>query len=226
MTQTTELKPKIVLAVAAHPDDLEVWAGGTIAKFVEGGAAVHFLVLTGGGKGTADRTVSPDNLVATRKFEQLAAAKTLGVSQVNFTAFQDGRLANVPEVQREIVFRIRDLKPDVVIGWDPQFLYSPSLGLINHSDHRAAGQATIDAVYPLSRDHLSFPEHLAQGWDTHKVSTLLLMRPDDANYAVNISKFSELKHKAISEHTSQPDLTELSKALGESEKFMRVDLRF
>ncbi len=201
------LHPKVVLGVAAHPDDLEFGISGTIATWVKEGAKAYYLILTNGNKGSDDRSKTPEELTATRRAEQEAAAKILGVEKVFFCNYDDGTLEPTPEVKRDVVRIIRQVKPGVVFCNDPTVVYSAS-GMINHTDHRAAGMATIDAVYPLARDHLSFPElYKDEHLEPHKVKTILLNNFDKQNYAVDISDEIETKIKALAAHASQiPDM--------------------
>lgn len=118
-------------------------------------------------------------------------------------------------------------------------IYSAERGFINHPDHRAAGQATLDAVFPLARDHLSFPELYADGYQPHITPTVLLINFDDYNYAVDITDTFEQKIAALKAHTSQvPDiettrewLEAMSAQVGQesgyklAEAFVRIDLR-
>jgi len=197
------LRPKVVLGVAAHPDDLEYGIAGSVARWISEGAEAYYLILTNGNKGSEDRSLTSDQLKALRRAEQEAAGRVLGLKQVFFEDYEDGLLQISPEVKRDIVRVIRQVKPDVVLTMDPTFLYSES-GFINHTDHRAAGQSTIDAVFPLARDYLSFPELLRdEGLEPHKVKTLLLNNFDKRNFNVDISSFLEIKLKALAEHKSQ-----------------------
>jgi len=206
-TQTFSLlKPKVVLGVAAHPDDLEFTSAGTIAQFVADGAEAYYLILTNANKGSEDRSMLPEQLAEIRREEQRQAGKLLGLKDVFFADFDDGCLECNHDVKREVVRAIRGVKPDVVITMDPSVLYSAERGFINHPDHRAAGQAALDAVYPLARDHLSFPELLAEGLEPHKTATMLLVNFDNQNYHVDITGHLETKLQALGAHASQlPD---------------------
>jgi len=209
-TQTfAPLKPNVVLGVAAHPDDLEFSAAGTIAKFIAEGAQAYYLILTNANKGTEDRSMSPAQLTEIRRDEQREAGKILGLTDVFFGDYDDGCLECTLDVKREVARAIRMVKPDVVITMDPSVLYAAERGFINHPDHRAAGQATLDAVYPLARDHLSFPELLEAGLEPHKTATVLLSSMTDHNFTVDISDHMETKLKALAAHRSQlaaPDM--------------------
>lgn len=238
MNQQPELTPKVVLGVGAHPDDLDFIAGGTVAQWVKQGATAYYLVLTNGNKGSA---TSDDQaaITADRQAEQQAACDALGVKEVFFCDYNDCELQCDNDVRRSIARIIRQVKPDVVLTFDPSMLYSAEHGMINHPDHRAAGQATLDAVYPMARDHLTFPELLKDGLEPHKVKTVLLHNLNDQNYCVDITDVMDAKLKAIQAHFSQfgdkPEITEavhtIAKKAGKhldcgyAEAFVRVDIR-
>ena len=232
------LKPKVVLGVAAHPDDLEFSAAGTLAKYAAAGARVHYLILTDGSKGSEDFNMSHDRLIAIRRAEQRAANTLIGGAGVEFLAYGDSELEVTQDLKRDIARVIRALKPDVIITMDPAVLYSPQRGLINHPDHRATGQATLDAVYPLARDHLSYPELYTAGFMPHKTPTILLSNFDYGNYLEDISATIDKKFEALAAHQSQvPDvlatqvkLRDIAKSFGEqagcayAEAFVRIDI--
>lgn len=232
------LTPKIVLGVAAHPDDLDFGASGSLAAFAAQGADVYYLLLTDGSKGTSDREVASADLVKTRQQEQRAAVQHIGAKDVEFLDYPDGMLEVTMDVKRDIIRAIRRLKPDVVVTMDPSVLYSAERGMINHPDHRAAGQATLDAVYPLARDHLSFPELEQAGYQPHKVSTVLLINFNQQNFTVDISQTIDLKMQALKAHSSQmADLEKTQSMMREfalqigshsgyqyGEGFMRIDV--
>jgi LmbE family N-acetylglucosaminyl deacetylase len=198
------LSPKVVLGIAAHPDDLDYTASGSMAAFAAQGADVYYLVLTDGGKGSSDRAMTMERLRDMRREEQRNAAKIIGLKDVFFLDYPDGALENTQDVKRDTVKVIRQVKPDVVVALDPLEVYSATS--INHPDHRAAGQAALDAVYPLARDHMTFPELLEQGLEPHKTPTVLLAGFDPekpTNFAVNITDTIDLKFKALEAHESQ-----------------------
>jgi LmbE family N-acetylglucosaminyl deacetylase len=237
-TAVPPLKPKVVLGVAAHPDDLDFGAAGTMAGFAAQGAQVHYLILTDGGKGTADPHLSSQALTAMRQREQRAACKAIGGAGVEFLNYQDGCLELTMGLKKDIVKSIRKLRPDVVITMDPTMVYAVSRGFINHPDHRVAGQATLDAVYPLARDHLSFPELFEAGFAPHKVSTVLLTNFERNEYCVDVSDSIEQKLAALAAHKSQISdmaavqarIRESAKRLGQeagcayAEGFVRIDI--
>lgn len=204
MNQTTPFTPRSILTVVAHADDSEFCVGGSIARWISEGAEVSYLVLTDGRGGSNDRSRKTHDIIETRRREQRAAAKLLGVKQVIFCDYEDGQLAATNNVKRDIVRAIRKVRPDTVITIDPTMVYSISRGEINHTDHRAAGLAAVDAVFPLARDYLSFPE-LAdkEKLEPHKVATLLLINYDKANFYVDITDTMDKKIQALGAHVSQ-----------------------
>ena len=236
--RTLSLNPKVVLGVAAHPDDLDFYAGGTMAAFAKQGAAVYYFVLTDGGKGTQDRNVTPADLRDRRRQEQRRAATLVGAKDVFFGDYPDGALENSLQVKRDIVKVVRQVKPDVVITFDPTVSYVAQDGLINHPDHRAAGQATLDAVYPLARDHLSFPDLFAEGYEPHNTATILLMNIGQApTFAVDITHTIDAKFEALGMHASQfalqkmkDDVRQRAATAGKpysytyAEPFIRIDI--
>lgn len=234
----TPLTPKVVLGIAAHPDDLDFGAGGTLALFAKQGAEVHYLQLTDGGKGSADPTITSDQIAATREKEQQAACQIIGGAGVHFLHYPDGQLEVTQELKEQIVRTIRTLRPDVVITTDPTVVYDERTGMVNHTDHRAAGQATLDAVYPLARDHLSYPRLTTEGLAPHKVKTVLLTNLSHQNYYIDIGSVLATKMAAITAHASQIQnptdmeqlFTDMARAAGTeancdyAEGFVRLDM--
>jgi LmbE family N-acetylglucosaminyl deacetylase len=140
-------KPSVVLAVGAHADDIDVPAGGTLAKWAARGAAVYLLILTTGDRGTDNPSHTPADVTAHRRAEQQAAADILGIKEVSFADYGDCELENTPvaEVRGHIVRLIRELGPDTMVFWDPALEYSLQGHFSNHPDHRVAGRAALDA---------------------------------------------------------------------------------
>jgi LmbE family N-acetylglucosaminyl deacetylase len=199
----SSLTPKVVLGIAAHPDDLDFSASGTLATYAAGGAAVYYLQLTDGGKGSSNASMSAEQVSKLRQAEQQAACNCVSGQEVFFLNYPDGELEISRELKKEIVRYIRKLKPDVVITTDPNALYYPEWGMINHNDHRAAGQAALDAVYPLARDHLTFPELASEGLTPHKVKTVLLTAFSNQDFFVDVSHVMAQKMAAVAAHASQ-----------------------
>jgi LmbE family N-acetylglucosaminyl deacetylase len=192
---------RVVLGVCAHPDDLEFAAAGTVAKFTKVGADCYYLICTNGCKGTSDARISESKLIRIRREEQRNAGRIIGLKNVFFLDNNDTELVAGMQLKKDIVRYIRMLKPDTVIASDPSFIYSDRY--INHADHRAAGLAAMDAVYPLARDRLTFRELEKEGLKPHKVKELLIVNSDRPNYFVDISSTMGQKIKALAAHKSQ-----------------------
>ncbi|MEX2008355.1 MAG: PIG-L deacetylase family protein [Candidatus Spechtbacterales bacterium] len=201
---TKNLKtPKSVLAVFAHPDDMDFSSSGTMVKWAAKGADITYLVCTDGSKGSDDPKMTPAKLARLRTKEQQEAAKILGVREVLFLGHKDGELVGDYKLKEDITKVIRHKQPEVVVTLDPTFVYSTARGFVNHSDHRAVGQAAIDAVYPIARDRLNFPHHEKAGLMPHKVKTLLLVAFEGAEHFEDITKTFDAKLRALQAHASQ-----------------------
>src|SRR5207253_11297266 len=111
-----------VLAVFGHPDDAEIAAGGTLAKWCADGREVHLLVLTNGDRG-APTPIDRAELAATRKRETAAAGDFLGLAGVTILDHHDGELENTPDVRREIVRTVRTVRPQIVLSCDPTVVF-------------------------------------------------------------------------------------------------------
>jgi LmbE family N-acetylglucosaminyl deacetylase len=195
--------PQQILVVLAHPDDPEFFCGGTIARWIEAGHLVSYCLLTCGDKGTGNRDLTPEELCIIRQNEQRSAAGVLGVDSVIFLNHPDGYLVPDLGLRKEITRVIRQKKPDVLVTCDPTNLYIRD-SYINHPDHRAAGQATLDAVFPAARDHLNFIELWRdEKLEPHIVREVWISLPLEANVSVDITEYFEVKLRALNEHASQ-----------------------
>jgi LmbE family N-acetylglucosaminyl deacetylase len=190
------------LVVAAHPDDADFGAGGTAALLARAGWEVRYLVVTDGSKGSDDPAFTPERLVAARAEEQRVAARHLGVADVRFLGFTDGELVASRTLLGAIVREVREFQPFAVYTHDPEPVVINE-GFINHSDHRATGLATVDAVYPAARDRLNFPEQIAAGLTPHKVRELYLWGSNHPTFDVDVEVVLEDKIAALLLHASQ-----------------------
>ena len=201
---------RVVLLVAAHPDDPEFSSAGTVANWLKHGLDVIFVLATSGDKGTPDRDMTNERLSSMREDEQRAAALRIGVKQVEFLRFPDGELTPSLELRGAVTRMIRKYKPYAVMTHDPLTLFYNN-EFINHPDHRAIGQATVDAIYPTARDPLQFSEHIQEGLDPHKVKEIYLWGSDQANVIVDISDTIDVKIEALKLHVTQVgEATELA----------------
>lgn len=194
-----------ILVVAAHPDDAEFYCGGSVAGWVANGVEVSFVVCTRGDRGSHDLAVSAAALAGTRRAEQLEAAAILGVTQVTFLEHGDGELKGDDTLREEITRTIRRIKPDVVVVHDPAPYYVLASGYtyIHHVDHKAAGEATLAAVYPCAPNPRFYPEHADLGLGPHRVAEVLLVDVSEPDFFVDVTATIEAKARAIAAHRSQ-----------------------
>jgi LmbE family N-acetylglucosaminyl deacetylase len=194
--------PERVLVVAAHPDDIEFGAAGTVSRWVAEGAVVRYLLVTRGDKGSDDPDADIKALVRTREAEQRAAAAELNVDGIDFLDEPDGQVEPTLLLRERITFAIRSFRPEIVMTHDPTVLFVNN-EWVNHPDHRAVGQVTVDAVFPTARDPLNFREHLDAGLEPWKVAELYLWSTNEANQIVDIGETIERKVAALAHHASQ-----------------------
>jgi N,N'-diacetylchitobiose non-reducing end deacetylase len=190
--------PSVVLALTAHPDDAEFFAGGTLAGMIAAGAQAHILVATDGRRGSFEHD-SP-GLAELRAEEGRRAALALGAEPPILLGYADLELDLLPAgVLREAFIRaIRRLRPDVVIAEDPFAPYDP------HPDHRAVAWAASDAL-AFSHLPLMHPEHAEEGLQPHFVAEKYFYSEHlpSTNRVVDITSTLEAKLKALGEHKSQ-----------------------
>ena len=193
------------LVVAAHPDDPDFGVAGSAARLASEGHAVHYLMVTSGDAGSDDPSQPPDELVRIREAEQLAAGRVLGLSGVHFLRYPDGEVQPTLELRKEIVRVMRRIKVDVLLCQDPRSLVDDDSTYLNHPDHRAAGQAAIDAAFPAAGNPSAFRDLLAEGLPAHKVKEVWLYFTAShlVNHWVDITDTIERKIQALEAHSSQ-----------------------
>jgi LmbE family N-acetylglucosaminyl deacetylase len=190
-----------VLVVTAHPDDVDFGSGGTVATWTAEGADVVYCIVTNGAAGAADSDVDLADLVGRRQSEQRKAAAEVGVSDVRFLGYPDGRLAVTYELRRDLSRVIREVRPGRVLCQSPERNWERIRA--SHPDHLAAGEATLQAVYPDARNPYAHPELLAAGLEPHEVGEVWLMASPRADRYVEITAVIERKLAALACHESQ-----------------------
>jgi LmbE family N-acetylglucosaminyl deacetylase len=190
-----------ILVVTAHPDDVDFGAAGSVAVWTHAGVDVAYCIVTDGDAGGSDRSVSRTDMAALRRDEQRKAAATVGVTEVHFLGFPDGRLEPSLELRRAIAGVIRRFRPDRVIAQSPERNWTRIYA--SHPDHLAAGEAALCAVYPDARNPFAFPDLLDEGLEPHVVPELWLMTSERAERAVDVTAFFDVKLAALRSHVSQ-----------------------
>ncbi len=199
-------RPSRVLVVAAHPDDAEFYAGATLAGFAARGAEITLVICTDGAMGGAAN--EPD-LPARRRAEAERAAERLGRIDLVRLDFPDGSLEPTDALREPIVREIRRARPELLLTHDPATLWLRvgAVDRLGHSDHRAAGLAALDAVYPRAGLERFFPAHAAAGLAPWFVRELWLFDTTAPDHFVATGETDAVKRAALRAHESQhPDV--------------------
>jgi LmbE family N-acetylglucosaminyl deacetylase len=190
--------PAVVLAVYAHPDDPDVSAGGTLARWAQAGSTVHVCICADGDKGSLDPAARPEQLVEVRRRETEASGRVLGVAELHRLGYPDGELDNGSELQERLVALIRQVRPVAVVSVDPTAVFF-GRHYINHRDHRALGWAVLDAVSPASAN----PHYFPGAGPAHRVESLYLSGTLEPDAWVDVSATIDAKAEAIACHVTQ-----------------------
>ncbi|MGZ4665766.1 MAG: PIG-L deacetylase family protein [Frankiaceae bacterium] len=191
-----------VLVVVAHPDDADFGSAGTVATWVRAGVEVAYCLVTDGDAGGFDPNVPREHIPQIRRDEQRRAAATLGVNDVCFLGYPDGRLYVTHELRRDITRQIRRVRPQRVITQAPERNYSRVYA--SHPDHLAAGEAALCAVYPDARNAFAHPDLLAEeGLKPWAVAEVLLMTDRHPDVFIDVTDVYDVKVAALRCHASQ-----------------------
>lgn len=188
------------LVVVAHPDDIDFGMAGTMAVLTGHGVDVAYCLVTSGDAGGDASTLTKDERAQIREAEQTAAAAAVGVSNLTFLRWPDGKVEPTLELRKAISRVIRTHRPDLVITQNPERNFERIYA--SHPDHMAAGEATLRAVYPDARNPHAFPELLEEGFIPHAVATVWVggLTP---NLVVDITDTFPAKIAALKSHVSQ-----------------------
>ena len=196
------------MVVFAHPDDAEWGSSGTASKLVAEKWDVTYVVCTDGSKGTANLDITSEQLSKIRREEQINAGKIIGLKDVVFLGYPDGYLEPSLDLRKDIAREIRKHKPGILICPYPmRSLDGPYPGS-GHPDHIAAGEATLSAVFPSARDHLTFPDLLKEGLDPWAVKEVWIVGHPSPDLFIDISSEFEKSVSALLAHKSQMSMTD------------------
>lgn len=189
------------LVIAAHPDDIESWAGGTVVGLARAGWRVTCVLCTSGDRGTNDPSETPVSVAARREQEQRDACRVMGLEEPVFLRLPDGELEDDRALRGLLVREIRRCRPDLLLTHDAVTPWPP---YTCHRDHRVAGRVALDAAYPYARDPLSFPENARdEGLAPHVTPEVWLFCSAAPDHYVDISASLDVKIAARLEHRSQ-----------------------
>jgi len=191
-----------ILVIVAHPDDVDFGAAGTVARWTDAGIEVIYCIVTDGDAGGNDHAISRPEMAALRRREQASAAGLVGVRDLVFLGYPDGRVEPTLGLRRDLARVIRQIRPDRVVCPSPERDYV-RLG-ISHPDHRAVGSAALDAVYPDARNPFAFPELLAdEGLEAWIVREVWLSGTSEPTRYVDVTETFPRKIAALRAHVSQ-----------------------
>lgn len=187
---------KRILAVAAHPDDADFYCGGAVAKWIEEGAEVCYVICTDGAMGSESGDITPEELIRIRIEEQRSANKELGVKETVFLGYPDMGLTAGEELREKICREIRRLKPHILLTFDPWQRYEL------HPDHTVAGR---EAIYSrlAARLPLKYPGHSGEGLKAWSIQDMYLFKTDRPNFWVETETQLKKKLNALASHKSQ-----------------------
>lgn len=229
---------KKIQVILAHPDDPDFFCGAMLSRWSAMGHKLHYCLLTRGQRGTQDPNMDLDMLAEIRVKEQEAAAALLGISDIRWLDFMDGELIADLNLRHSIIAEIRRNRPDIVVTCDPSNIF-PGQDRINHPDHRAAGQAVLDAVFPAAGNPAYIIKDETGILPAHQVEEVWLSLTHQPNFSIQLTEYLEQKMAAILCHRSQVKLTmeemritfnsrmEIDPITGEKayfEKFKRIQL--
>lgn len=192
------------LVVTAHPDDVDFGAAGTVAMLTDAGVEVSYCIVTDGDAGGSDPSIPRHDMALLRRKEQTEAAGIVGVTQLFFLGYGDGRVQVTLQLRADISVVIRRVRPRVVITQSPERnldrIYS------SHPDHVATGEATLCAVYPDARNPFAFPELFQDALEPWAVDEVWVQGGGNGTHSVDVTAAVERKMAALMSHASQhPD---------------------
>ena len=197
-----EVEAVRVLAVFTHPDDAEIGAGATLAKWAASGRDITLVVVSDGRRGSQDPARGGDELVRLRREEARAGAQRLGAVAVEFLDRVDGEVENDLALRADIARIVRRVRPRIVVTPDPTSWFFGNQ-YYNHRDHRMTGEAVLDAVSPGAGNPHFFPEQLEGGLEVWNVPEVWLGPSVDPNHVEDVTGFVQTKIEALECHASQ-----------------------
>jgi LmbE family N-acetylglucosaminyl deacetylase len=194
--------PFRALVVTAHPDDMEFGSAGTLAKWADAGADITLCIATDGSTGTQDQSLMGKALSDLRKEESRAAADVVGINDLVWLDYRDGYVEYTLALRKDIARVFRRYKPHRFMVIDPASTIEDRF--INHPDHRAVGQASLDVSMTAGTTPGHFPELLDEGVQPWRgLRELWIAGPARGTRVVDISDVIERKIDALKCHQSQ-----------------------
>ncbi len=197
-----EQVPERILAIMAHPDDVDFGTAGSVATWTDAGIEVSYCIVTDGDAGGFDRSVPRPAMAELRRAEQTAAAKVVGVTDLHWLGYPDGRVEPTLDLRRDLSRVIRQVRPQRVVTQSPDRNYQRIFA--SHPDHLRVGEAALCAVYPDSRNPFAHPELLEdEGLEPWEVPEVWLQAASAPDRFVDITDVIDRKLEALRSHVSQ-----------------------
>lgn len=181
------------LVIVAHPDDIEYGVAAAVARWTGQGKEVRYLLVTSGEAGIAG--MPPAEAGPLRETEERSAAAIVGVSEVHFLGYPDGRIEANPALRRDLAAAIRRHRPELVVLGHFGPTWAP--GIVNSADHRAVGRAALDAVSDAGNEWI-FPEITETPPWTARWAAVAV--PSGATHAVDVTDTVAAAEASLAEH--------------------------
>jgi len=198
-----------VLAFGAHPDDVELGCGGTIIKHTSNKLKVGIIDLTKGELGTRGSA-------EIRMKEADSASKLMNIALRENLAFDDGFFINDDDHKRELIRKIREYQPDIILTNAPSD---------RHPDHSRASQLTIDACFLAGLEKVDTDQEV---WRPKAIYHYIQFNNINPDFVVDISEYFDQKIKVVREYKSQfynPDSKETNTIISSKEFFESIEYR-
>lgn len=184
-----------VLCVVAHPDDIEYGTSAAVARWTDDGKSVSYYLLTRGEAGIEG--MDPVDAAPARADEERASAAVVGVDRVEFADLADGTIEYGIPLRRLVAEQIRRTRPDLVVSLNRHEVFGP--GQLNQADHRAVGQAVIDACADAGNRWIH-PELAADGLEPWHVRMIAFSASPEATHYVDVTGYAERAVESLEEH--------------------------
>ncbi|MFF3223251.1 PIG-L deacetylase family protein [Nocardia suismassiliense] len=179
------------IVVVAHPDDIEYGAAAAVARWTGQGKDIRYVLVTSGEAGIAG--LPPAESGPLREAEEIASAKAVGVHQVEFLGYPDGRVEETLPLRRDLAAAIRRHQPELVVLFNFGDTWAP--GFANSADHRAVGRAALDAVSDAGNEWI-FPELTDAPWSARWAAVV----GPKVTHAVDVTANVEQAEASLAEH--------------------------
>ncbi len=185
-----------LLCVQPHPDDMDISAGGTLARLADNGTAISYLTVTDDTAGFMDSALQDSQRrEKQRQAEQMAAGKILGINDYYWLNAPDAGDWSLHAVRNRIIEHIRRLRPDFIMTVDPWLPYEA------HQDHVKCGLATSEALLLFNFPFIKTPAD--EDFEPYEITGAAFSFTAKPNTIIDVSQQRERKFRAIAAHRSQ-----------------------